>query len=258
MNKALPGLAPSFFPRESVDKSATQIPTGWDAQEYKIARESYLHNRPHGGRVNGIPAEVVFGASTGEGRLTVQEIASIEDTVMRAAALLVHEIDQIEDYVLRYAAVKEKTLSGRPSSASDNGHCPGGEDKTTTLTMNTAQNAATSNTPIQPVASLQTLATKARLVFTDRTEDGLSWALPHDRKCPTYKSQELVECFLQSLIETRLILPQDDNNMAFLISWITSTLHEREALPMIAEDIANIFGAMQFMWPHKKSGHRRV
>ena len=108
LNEASPCRDPRFFPAESVDKSTTQIPTGWDAQEYKIARENYLHNRSYGGRVNGIPAEVVFGASTGEGRLTVQEIASIEDTVMRAAALPVHEIDQIEDYVLRYAAVKEK------------------------------------------------------------------------------------------------------------------------------------------------------
>ena len=89
----LPNIAPRFFPTESVHKGATQTPTGWDAQEYKIARENYLHNRPHGGRVNGIPAEVVFGASTGEGRLTVQQIASIEDTVMRAAARPVHDID---------------------------------------------------------------------------------------------------------------------------------------------------------------------
>ena len=44
LNKALPNLAPRFFPAESLDKSATQIPTGWDTQEYKIAHENYLHN----------------------------------------------------------------------------------------------------------------------------------------------------------------------------------------------------------------------
>ena len=83
--------------------SAAQTPAGWDAQDYKIAREVYMHNRPHGGRVNGVPAEVVFGAPAGAGRLTVQEIASIEGTVMHAAALPVHEINHIQDDVLRYA-----------------------------------------------------------------------------------------------------------------------------------------------------------
>ncbi len=90
------------------------------AQLYNIARREYLHNRPRGARVLAAPSEVK------KGFLTVQEIASIEDELMRAAALPMHEIASIEDEVLRYAATLSRTLSRRVGSASSSGHCPGG------------------------------------------------------------------------------------------------------------------------------------
>ena len=94
-----------------------------------------------------MPAEVVFGAPAGSGRLTVQEIASIEDDVIRAAALSMHDIGRIEDYVLRYAAVKERAMSRKANNASSSGHCPGGSVEAKILAIGTSQNSATSNAP---------------------------------------------------------------------------------------------------------------
>ena len=102
------------------------------------------------------------------------------------------------------------------------------------------------------VDSLQDVATQPRLVFVEKTKDDLRWALPHDRTCALYRAQELVECVLQSLVEMRMMLPQDDDKLAYLITWVTSTLEERKVLPMVAQDIANVFGALDFMWPHKE------
>ena len=63
----------------------------------------------------------------------MKEIASIEDELMRAAALPMHEIDRIEDEVLRYAARLERILSRRVGSASSSGHCPGGSVEVETV-----------------------------------------------------------------------------------------------------------------------------
>ena len=94
------------------------------------------------------------------------------------------------------------------------------------------------------------VATQARFAFVECPGGDLRWALPHDRECLHYKAQELVECVLQSLIETRMMLPQEDRKLAYLIGWVTRTLDQRDVLPMVAEDIANVFGALDFMWPH--------
>ena len=96
------------------------------------------------------------------------------------------------------------------------------------------------------------VATRARFAFVECPGGDLRWALPRDRKCLHYKAQELVECVLQSLIETRMMLPQEDRKLAYLIGWVTQTLYQREVLPMVAEDIANVFGALDFMWAHRE------
>ena len=96
------------------------------------------------------------------------------------------------------------------------------------------------------------VATQARFAFVECSGGDFCWALPHDRECLHYKAQELVECVLQSLIETRMMLPQEDRKLAYLIGWVTQTLYQREVLPMVAEDIANVFGALDFMWAHRE------
>ena len=96
------------------------------------------------------------------------------------------------------------------------------------------------------------VATQARFALVECSGGDLHWALPHPRTCLFHKAQELVECVLQSLIETRMMLPQEDRKLAYLIGWVTQTLYQREVLPMVAEDIANVFGALDFMWPHRE------
>ena len=100
-------------------------------------------------------------------------------------------------------------------------------------------------------AGMQHLATQARFVFVE-CQGELRWALDHDKACAPYKAQVLAECLLQSLIEIGMMLPQEDFRLAYLIGWVTSTLDDRDTLPVIAEDIANILGALDFMWPHKE------
>ncbi len=62
---------------------------------YNIARREYLHNRPRIGRVLAAPAEV----KKLPGCLSVEEIASIEDELMRAAALYLERFAQADGTV---------------------------------------------------------------------------------------------------------------------------------------------------------------
>ena len=45
-----------------------------------------------------------------------------------------------------------------------------------------------------------------------------------------------------------MLQPQNDFSLAFLIGWVTDQLEMRDCLPRVVEDIANIFGALDFLW----------
>ena len=66
-----------------------------------------------------------------------------------------------------------------------------------------------------------------------------------------FRAQELVECLLRSLIEIRMMPLQDDDQLAHLVGWLVEQLDQRDCLPRAAHDLADVFGALDFMWPDK-------
>ena len=92
------------------------------------------------------------------------------------------------------------------------------------------------------------LGSEPRFAFVMARDGDVKWAQDHDNKCTTYQAQHLVECVLQSLIDIRMMQPQNDFSLAYLIGWVTDQLEMRDCLPCAVEDIANIFGALDFLW----------
>ena len=108
------------------------------------------------------------------------------------------------------------------------------------------QKAGSSGLTIVDVdASRKRLGQQARCVFARPSDDGgwpPLWGQEHDKSCETFKAQELVECLLRSWIEIGLMKPQSDDELAFLIGWVTSRLQQRECLPRAAQDTAPVRG----------------
>ena len=93
---------------------------------------------------------------------------------------------------------------------------------------------------------MKLLGRQAQFVWVESAE---LWGQEHDKRCKKFKAQELVECVLQSLVGIRMMRPLDNGEMAWLIGFVTQELDRRESLPGAAEDIANIFGALEFILP---------
>ena len=92
------------------------------------------------------------------------------------------------------------------------------------------------------------LGSEPRIAFVTCRDGSLEWGQIHHNTCRTYQAQQLVECVLQSLIEVGMLQTQNDFSLAFLIGWVTDQLEMRHCLPRVVEDIANIFGALDFLW----------
>ncbi len=203
----------------------------------KFSRRSWLHERPLVGRRT--VEEIAKFEEEGTrawmskfprgappmpwSRLTPQEEADLEDELFRAVALPFDDLDNLEDVDVKMYVFKLRKQLKETQRA----------DRLR-----------------QQMLAAPAAATETRYVATKFTEEGVAWALPHDRTCAVYRAQTLVECFLLSLLETRMMLPQDDYSVAYLMTWLTSTLRDRAALPRVAQDIGNIFGALQVLWPH--------
>ena len=99
----------------------------------------------------------------------------------------------------------------------------------------------------------KTSGRESRYAFVTWDDDGsLQWGQDHDTNCVFFKAQSLIECVLLSWVEMRLMRPQSDWMLAFLIAWAAEKLHVRQCLPQTAEDIVNIFGIFEFFW-HERS-----
>ena len=94
------------------------------------------------------------------------------------------------------------------------------------------------------------LGKRARLPLVSANGDGeLRWGQNIcDQGCEVYKAQEMVECLLQSLIEIRMMQPQSDDNLAFLIGWATNQLERRGRLPHCVNNFANILAVFDKLW----------
>ena len=98
-------------------------------------------------------------------------------------------------------------------------------------------------------APLASLHRRAGFVFASTHEGNLLWGQAHDQRCEIAKAQHLTESLLRALIEIRVLQQLTDEQLAFLIGWVPNRLSQRDSTPRRAQDIANIWGALEYMFP---------